>query len=672
MSDDLDGIFEKELLSDISGSSNTHNTKQIEYFRELCEYKLDYSQSSEKIANHEKFILIVDELNSKFPFFQIGEFIENFIDGVYNKDMIEKFNFSTKHNFEMCLRKMKLVQKRTKKSNPDDETGYARRANLKLTKNFQAYEFLINEIEFFENELNQLYNYNIARSAVILKFLNKKCILNEILKDGMIYDQEGLECFKIKFNEDIKKIIKDNFESILYELLQNKTIQFVDGSYSDKLIFEDFENSIKEVINDEKSGITYGKLVSNLIKKHNFVSMIPHYAILATLLEKYSSLGVITVESGFNKSGITDNRYFSIANALSDSFSDSLNSMPLIFFGRTNDSFRFIEDIQYLRKGDFDDEDDQITRIAGLILAGTQTMISEPEPFTEFDFAVNMSGFSPTPEQIKIMEQSKTILDPNCKIIHLKIMINEDVSVKNIESIQKILPKNEQAMIISFESISKEVTDLISLDNSIQIIDKKSLQLWAEITPEIPSRKGSVTKIMSGKHVGKIANLIHTNYETGKATIELIPSLDEEIEYIGFLKEINLCDDPVNNDHLTISQNYSKFLNILGTHSEFSEFQKAIFNFDDNIKRYSETSSWNFKERKEFRTAVDNVTSIINPNGRNFEDSFTCTCDHFKNTSKFCAHLLMILNKIGISNNYFSDTWGKDENPLFSSLNRIF
>ena len=259
-------------------------------------------------------------------------------------------------------------------------------------------------------------------------------------------------------------------------------------------------------------------------------------------------------------------------------------------------------------------------------------------------------------------------------------MINEEVTVDDIKSLEKILPKNEQAAIISFKKISEKVQNSLPTDFSIQIIGKAAIKLWSDITPTVPSRKSAIIKVMDGKYVGKIAKLDSVNYETGKANIELIPSTEEVITYIGYLQEINLNDDPILDDHSVMSKNYFEFLNMIGKNSEDDEFQKAIFRYEEEISRAlikdkiggsQIEGSWDF-ENKKIIVNFPNNECVISQYENSFGNIFNCSCRYFQNKKKFCIHLIAALNEIGIRNGYFSDTWGeKDENQLFACLEKI-
>jgi len=227
-------------------------------------------------------------------------------------------------------------------------------------------------------------------------------------------------------------------------------------------------------------------------------------------------------------------------------------------------------------------------------------------------------------------------------------------------------------LIICFNKISQEVKNLISKDSSIQIIDKNSLYLWAQITPQIPSRKNSIVKIMAGNNLGKIARINNVNYETGKASIQIIPSDDEEIVYVGFLKEINLSEDELLKDHLILSTNYFNFLNIARKNSNSEQFDMAIFNADQIIKKMEVYKHrWDLKYNVTFSSKYENYISIINPSESIFENIFHCSCNHFQTQNTLCYHLIAILNNIGIKMYSFNETWDNQGNIFSSCISKI-
>jgi len=670
--DNIDDDVRDNILDEVLGNSKKTQMQECVFFSELCSKKSEEPNSIEDMNDHEKFKRLVDKLNCKYPFLKIQEFIEEFVDGIYNKHIIEKYNFTKKSDFGTIIGKANLNMVQARKKQIPGNTGYARRQNLLEKRTSESYNFSRKECDYFKEELEYMFNYTSASAIVILNYLTGNQDVNEIIKNKEIIGKNNTEYYKVNMTSEISKIIQEEFETIREDLFVKKILTHSFDEYQLDADFEDIENKIKGIVSNETKGIIYSKLILKLIEEFPLVEYIPHQEIINKILSRFEKdNGIFKSESARYNLDPTERRFFTIGNYENQTLDMDVDGVPQ-FFGRENDPHVFIDDIQYLKKGGFDDEDDQITRIAGLILAGTQKMISEPEKFNEFDFAVNMSGFSPTEEQAKIMEVSKIVLDPNCDIVHLKIMLDDDINTETIESIRKILPENEQAMIICFNKISQEVKSLISNDISVQIIDKNSLHLWAQITPQIPSRKNAVVKIMAGEHLGKIARINNVNYETGKASIQMIPTEDEEVVYIGFLKEVNLYEDEILREHSTLCENYFEFLNIMGKNSNAEQLEKAIFNAEQIIDKANVYKDrWDLIKNVTFSAKYEDHVSIINPSESVFENIFHCTCNYFQSQNTLCFHLISFLNNIGITTNSFNETWGQDDNIFSSCILRI-
>ena len=134
MSDDIDELLRKNTLEKIGVIDNSQKTSEkCTFFRELAEEKIDYDKTPEEIAWHEKFIGIIDRLNCTFPFFNIQEFIEDYVNGIYTKDINRKYQFSKEGDMAYCLtvNNLNLRGNRKKIIAPHDKTGWARRTNNK-------------------------------------------------------------------------------------------------------------------------------------------------------------------------------------------------------------------------------------------------------------------------------------------------------------------------------------------------------------------------------------------------------------------------------------------------------------------------------------------------------------------------------------------------------------
>lgn len=709
MDDDLSDLLRKKTLEDIGIADDleTKSQDECDFFRDLCYNKIDYNESSENINNHERFITAVDKLNCQFPFLQYNKFIESFVSGYYVKLFINGFQLSSNNDFKKCYKEFNLDNKNRRKSAVSAHRDFTKRGNLQLMG--QKYEEIINECKYFKNELEELYNYNFGMAVLLLYMLDEKINLNNLDEDIEKINFDNVLDFKesdIRGKCNIKMLLRDSHfeiddgsykikivdiikkrkDDFLIELQKKKIITFKDEQYNFDLKYREIEGYIKKIISDAPDGISYSSLVTKLKVKHPIITLIPNYDLITKSLDSFEISGFIK-SVRFGNYGIASNTYYSIANY---SLENMQKEQGKKFFGRKNDDpYTFIEDLQYLDKGDFDDVEDQVTRIAGLVLAGRQDLISPTNEHDKFDFAVNMKNFSPTKEEMEIIQKINFILNPDSEICHVKVMINEEIEVQHIESLQSSLSKDEQVVIISFKKISEKVLKSLPNNHSIQIMGKDAIKLWLDITPILPSRKGAVCRIMDGSYQGKIAKLERTNYETGNADVELIPSGEQVTTSIGDLKEIELRDDPIVDDFTIMSENYYEFLKIISSDTSDVLFQRGIFTGDDFCSMLvinNQMDNWtHFTKEQNLHitcptkyfdnnegTTMQKGMIEINPNGRNFNEMFICQCDYFKNEEKFCSHLIPILNEFGIRHNCFSEReWKDEENVLWWMLNKI-
>jgi hypothetical protein len=152
----------------------------------------------------------------------------------------------------------------------------------------------------------------------------------------------------------------------------------------------------------------------------------------------------------------------------------------------------------------------------------------------------------------------------------------------------------------------------------------------------------------------------------------MIPTEDEEVVYIGFLKEVNLYEDEILREHSTLCENYFEFLNIMGKNSNAEQLEKAIFNAEQIIDKANVYKDrWDLIKNVTFSAKYEDHVSTINPSESIFENIFYCSCNHFQTQNTLCFHLISILNNIGITTNSFNQTWGQDDNIFSSCILRI-
>ena len=160
-----------------------------------------------------------------------------------------------------------------------------------------------------------------------------------------------------------------------------------------------------------------------------------------------------------------------------------------------------------LEKGDFGGEDDQVTRLAGLVLAESVKLQTPHEDIKEFDFRVDIKNYNFRPEQLERM--SKLDFKINSEIIHVKVMLEEVLNLKKYDELREKIPQNEQGLVITFKKVPKNVKRAIEKDSTIQVIGEEDLKIWSSITPRIPARMGSISKIT----IKEIQNILKDKVE---------------------------------------------------------------------------------------------------------------------------------------------------------------
>ena len=146
------------------------------------------------------------------------------------------------------------------------------------------------------------------------------------------------------------------------------------------------------------------------------------------------------------------------------------------FRGREITPDKFIEELLELEKGDLGDEDDQVTRLAGLVLAESVKLQTPHEDIKEFDFTVDIKNYNFRPDQLEAM--SKLDFKINSEILHVKVMLEEILNFKKYEELREKVPQNEQGVVITFKKVPNNVKRAIEKDSTIQVIDEEGVKIW--------------------------------------------------------------------------------------------------------------------------------------------------------------------------------------------------
>lgn len=609
--------------------------------------------------NYKGFEEILSKIDEEFPFVDLSEFLEMYVNGEYSKVLIEKFHLRGFQDYYRLLQILKLNKKRKAAI----KNSISRKTNLTDKKFEKRYEFLQKVLQKFQKSIKIKINHNVLRAIIILKlfsdeenFVTKKEFIKTL--PNAIQDFEHLILAPHIPLANIKN--EEILESANYILNKLKDEQFIETNSSGDFRLEKHQLLLKDyiynTIQNRENGITYQDLLASLKTKLRILTKIPSALVDITLHEFIISNKIIKKEGYWQFKPFFD-QYFTFENyrKLNSEFGYSTRRNRE-FFGRKITPEQFISEIKELEKGNFEDLDDQVTRIAGMILTNSNIMTYPPNELQDFDFCVDLSRYEFTKEQQRLIDSLQ--LEIRSKKIYVKVIINEKVTAANFtELFQKLSnrEKNEQGFIISFLKPDETVEKILRQNKTIQIISEKELKEWCKITPVIPSRRGAVAAIRQGDNKGSIVKIKSINYESGRADIVLLPDMNEGTSYIGALEEIPI---PANIKKFTDYSNmYFQFLSKLRNISKTDIFRKivsdslfvsSLLKQAPNIRFLPENQiecifGENFKTQINLESKIDSDSLLFTTT-----DLFSCTCFQWNEKSRrngLCEHLIFTLNE---------------------------
>ncbi len=603
-----------------------------------------------------EFKSILEQIDARFPFVDLSEFLEMYVGGEYAKALTEKFHLSGYVEYMNLLSVLKIPKKRRS----TQKTSQSREINLTNKRLANRYQFLQVVLTKFLHTIKNKIMHNVLRSIVIFylysnvnDFTDGKKILHEM--PGAIADFERM-VFAPHTSIAIqsKDVIENQTNLILDELKEKGFLEYGDsGKFRLKKHQLEIQDYILNTIRN-REGITYQDLQSIIKVKIPILALMPE-TLFQISLHELSVNNKIIKKEGYWKFRPSYDEYFTLKHYQKIMVTNSRKPKKnQEFFGRKITPEAFIQELKHLDKGNFEDQDDQVTRIAGMILTNSPMMSHPPNELDEFDFVVDLSNYKFTKEQEALIQNLG--LEIRSNIIYVKVMTDENLSMDKLSDLSLKLKnrgRGEQGFVISFVAIDSITQRLLNNDKTIQLISENELKEWCMITPIIPSRRGSVVIIRHGLHSGTIAKINSVNYESGMADIVLLPNMKNDVQFIGSLDEITL-DVPIEQftDH---SSRYFEFLKKLYQISKDEIFRSVIVEGSTTSSRIAimpdvkispiqiMSEIHGFSNAKIDFERVDRHLIKYSTN-----NLFSCTCFSWVNMSKtqgLCDHLVLVLNE---------------------------
>lgn len=629
---------------------------------------------TEEMVSANAFMGMAVRSAKKYPLLFIPTFIEDFMQGMYARKMIQKYGMLNFNNFNMLLYSFKMKSKRYR----DSDLG-VKHKNLQDPVHSERYRFFCKYAKLLHSPLENLLNHNILQALVSYSVLQHTYLTSEDLHDSVmdaysatkngiaiLHDKERVASFEEYMKYDASMKIHD----IVSSLYEQGHVVVREGDVSVTSEYPKFAEHVYDLLRREKDGISYAALQRKIFNKFPlFWLAVSNVQIFENILDGLESRNLLARKKSFWKYSPSNDQLFTPENydaVMAKMSAQAVKSGRTKFFGREIGAALFLDELKSLEYGDLDDEDDQVTRIAGLVLSDAALLQSPHESMREFDFVVDLKNYNFRPEQEEIMQ--KIDFQVNSTMFHCKVMINKVVRPSTLSKLASVVPAGEQAVIFTCMPTSSTVSDIVANNKTIQIINEESIRDWCTVTPVSPCRKGSVARVRYGDNVGKITLVKSLNYESGLAAVETIPDRQETLVPIGSIEEM-LPNVSSLDDFEAVSESYVEFLHMLSdaaqdsfergmnarivavydklldlkkdTNPEMFDDRGRYLGYDDlSDRRHSSSYGTKYVRFENVHVAVDMSYSL---------DRFKCTCGHLLNYGSYktlCPHLVAGLDHL--------------------------
>lgn len=643
-------------------------------FEKQVERKIRQIDNDVERLKRQDFVEQIKKINQRNPFLYLPYFMEDFMQGMSTTELEHKYHVLTWIDLRTVTHTMLgFKENRYTAAKYDD----ALKLNLKNFGWENIYKKLQENCEFFKDELNELIFNNSLLAYIIFLLMDKELEEEEIVKE-ISRIQEHYDRYHFlndgyyrseKLINSFDKMLQDNLEIRISEILSSLKQEDVikrTGKGSRKLITTFNIDKIKKSIIREleyEGKSTYTTLRNLIAQQFPGLRLIPKFSVFETSWRELEEENVISIEYQSSKR----NDFIIFLNETHQKIDINIESIErkqskIPFMGRKITPERFILELNELEKGDFNDADDRVTRLAGLVFAESVKIQETHEKIEEFDFTVDIKNYRFRPEQLEAIARLNFKI--YVEILHVKVMIDEVLSFDKYTELKKKIPPKEQGVIITFRKVSQNVKQAIQNDTTLQIIDEEGVRVWVSITPKIPARVNSISRITFdplSKLENKIVRVNSMLYEKGIALVSVFPEMNEETVLARTLEEVELLEATPKKFN-EYSEHYLEFLEIIHEISNKSEQFEAFFN--NQIKEV-DISSGKIRSSIKF----ENASVVIELERQHMH----CTCFKWsEDKSELCKHIITSLDYLVRNSEFLDDSWNKSYNKIHRLFDLFF
>ena len=525
--------------------------------------------------------IIASRISKKHPFVFLPDFVEDLVSGLPTDKIMFKYRIPTHPDYFNLLHSTLKLKGQRSRGKKDSRTknlsmrGWQDQYDRIKLGSTAIYDFLVN-----------MTNCNVLTAMVVHSTIKNEYIANKDL------DVVVLESYRpIKNHVYLpKKVLSSNsldeylqidlhakIVHIISNLAKSSRLTYLDDGVSVPENYSKVSDVVYEILDAKRDGMSYQALMSSILKELPLLKLVPGMRVLDSSLANLEGVGKIVYKRSMSKNATASQQLFTHKNysLLMAKIEKEVFATKIKFFGRQITPDLFVDELRRLDTGDLDDRDDQVTRIAGLVMSDAAVPQSPSDPAGVFDFSVDIEGYQFRPEQLNLIKRLDFIVKSS--VFHCKVMINEKITPALIHKIKKAVPKGDQGVLFTCTVMDPATIAYTKLDRVVQIINEDGIREWCAITPTMPCKKNSVALVMYGDSEGKVAMVRSLNYESGLATVTLAPDRVEATLPIGCLKEVGPDTATTGDEFDEVSES---FFDLVCTMAEISPDA-----FDDGIRK---------------------------------------------------------------------------------------
>lgn len=513
----------------------------IDDFAEWCDPVIR-GMNPRDMAMTDRLITLVSKVAKRHPLVFLPDFVEDVVSGTPTGEIMTRHCIASHPDYHNLVNStIKLKGRRSKGK------AYSREKNLNNNGWRDQYDFIMMSSAAIYDLLLELHHCNMVAAAVADAILRDHYISSSNLEAAVLRSYNAIrtrvhspQAINVKRSETERSDIKlhDKVRRVVAQLALQGHVTYIDDNLSVPEKYSRIDNVVYNTLKDKKYGMSYHALMSSTLQELPLLKLVPGTDVLDDCLSRLESKGIIVHKrSGSTRS--TNSRQLFTKEAYDLRMSEVKNDVVMTkvkFFGRRTTPSQFISELLRLDPGDLDDRDDQVTRMAGLVMSDAAVPQGPRDTTGVFDFMVDISNYEFRSEQVDLMKRLD--FEARSTVFHCKVMIGEAVTPAVLARLANAVPNGEQGVVFTCKDVPDAVVAATKKDRTVQVIDKRGIQEWCSITPVMPCRKNSVVIVKYGDAVGKVAIVRALNYESGMATALLAPNRAEVTLPIGSLKEI--------------------------------------------------------------------------------------------------------------------------------------